>query len=66
MAEPEDMILPLLREMRAESAACHQEMRETFLSIDKRLAAIELGQADCLSAIFHSIAVKAAFLERRR
>jgi hypothetical protein len=65
MAEPEDMILPLLREMRPESAACFQEMRETFLSIDKRLAAIELSQADCLRAIVHSIAVKAAFLERR-
>jgi hypothetical protein len=58
MAEPEDMILPMLREMRAEIAVCHQEM-------DKRFDAIELAQADCLKAVFHSIAVKAAFLERR-
>ncbi|MEA2898900.1 MAG: hypothetical protein QOJ84_4515 [Bradyrhizobium sp.] len=65
MAEPEDMILPLLREMRAEIAICHQKMDEAFLSVDKRFAAIELAQADCLRAIFHSIAVKAAFLERR-
>jgi len=34
-------------------------------SVDRRLAAIELAQADCLRAVFHSIAVKAAFLERR-
>jgi hypothetical protein len=58
MAEPEDMILPMLREMRAEIAVCHQEM-------GKRFDAIELAQADCLKAVFHSIAVKAAFLERR-
>jgi hypothetical protein len=58
MAELEDMILPMLREMRAEIAVCHQEM-------DKRFDAIELVQADCLKAVFHSIAFKAAFLERR-
>ena len=65
MAEPKDIILPLLREMRPENAVGHQKMDEAFLSIDKRLTAIELAQADCLTAIFHSIAVKAAFLERR-
>jgi hypothetical protein len=58
MAEPEDMILLMLREMRAEIAVCHLEM-------DKRFDAIELAQADCLKAVIHSIAVKAAFLERR-
>ena len=65
MAEPEDMILSMLREMRAENAVGYQRMDEAFLSVDRRLAAIELAQADCLRAVFHSIAVKAAFLERR-
>jgi hypothetical protein len=65
MAEPECMILPMLREMRAETAACFQEMDKAFASIDKRFDAIELAQADCLKAVFHSINVKAAFLERR-
>ncbi len=58
MAEPEDMILRMLREMRVEIAVCHQEM-------DERFDAIELAQADCLKAVFRSSAVKAAFLERR-
>ena len=65
MAEPEDMILPLVCEMRAEIAACFQELDQAFLSIDKRFDAIELAHVDCLKAVFHSITVKAAFLERR-
>jgi hypothetical protein len=65
MAESEHIILPLRREMRAENAARHQEMSDICLSVDKPLAAIELVQADCLRALFHSIAVKGAFSERR-
>ncbi len=37
MAEPEDMILPMLREMRAENAARHDQSLEKFASIESRL-----------------------------
>jgi hypothetical protein len=44
MAEPEDMILPLLREMRAENAARHDQTLEKFTSIERRLDKIEATQ----------------------
>jgi hypothetical protein len=57
MAEPDDMILPLLREMRAENAAQHEqtrgEMREKFAIVDRRLDKLETtleGYRHALSA----------------
>ena len=44
MAEPADMIVPLLREMRAENAALHEETRELIKALDKRLGAVERAQ----------------------
>ena len=44
MAGPADMIVPLLREMRAENAALHEETRELIKALDKRLGAIERAQ----------------------
>jgi hypothetical protein len=37
MAEPTDMILPLLREMRAENTAQHQQTRADLAGVEKRL-----------------------------
>ncbi|WP_332695043.1 hypothetical protein [Bosea sp. (in: a-proteobacteria)] len=36
MAEPNDLILPLLREMRAESASFREEMRSEMADLKKR------------------------------
>ena len=44
MAEPLDMILPLLREMRAENATRHVE-------VIRRLEALELAQASFKQAL---------------
>lgn len=37
MAEPNDLILPMLREMRAESVAFREEMRSDMAELKKRL-----------------------------
>ena len=57
MADPIDMILPMLREMRAESAAQHDqtraEVREKFAIVDRRLDKLEAtltGYRHALSA----------------
>jgi hypothetical protein len=41
MAEPADMILPLLREMRAENASLHRDTRGLVGILDRRLGKIE-------------------------
>jgi hypothetical protein len=41
MAEPKDMIMPILIEMRAENAALHQQHTARFDLVDKRLTKIE-------------------------
>jgi hypothetical protein len=51
MAEPEDMILPLLREMRAENAARHDQTQEKFTSIERRLDKIEAAQLSFRQAL---------------
>jgi hypothetical protein len=47
MPEPIDMILPLLREMRAEIAAFRGETMGRFDVVDRRLATLEAIQASC-------------------
>lgn len=37
MAEPNDLILPMLREIRAESVAFREEMRSDMAELKKRL-----------------------------
>jgi hypothetical protein len=37
MAEPADMIVPLLREMRAENLSEHEKTRAMIALLDKRL-----------------------------
>jgi hypothetical protein len=51
MAEPEDMILPMLREMRAENAARHDQTLEKFTSIERRLDKIESAQLSFRQAL---------------
>jgi hypothetical protein len=44
MADPANMIVPLLREMRTENAALHQVTCDLIKALDKRLEAIEEAQ----------------------
>ncbi|MEM0898472.1 MAG: hypothetical protein AAGI92_00795 [Pseudomonadota bacterium] len=41
MAEPKDMIVPMLREMRAENSEFREEMKESVADIKERLDALE-------------------------
>ena len=41
MAEPEDMIMPMLREMRGEIGETRKEMHELFGGVDVRLERME-------------------------
>jgi hypothetical protein len=61
MADPIDMIVPLLREMRAENAALHEQTRALIQALDKRLGAVEAAQATCIGALNPSLS---AFEER--
>ena len=42
MAEPADMIVPLLREMRAENLTQHEQTRALITALDKRLGGMVL------------------------
>jgi len=66
MAEPADMIDPLLREMRAEIRATHADLHKMFDAMEDRFTSMEKTQAECLDIVLDSIAAKAAFLVRSR
>ena len=58
MAEPIDMIVPMLREMRAEmaatraeNAALHEQTRAMIRELDKRLGAVEAAQSSYRHAL---------------
>ena len=51
MAEPTDMIMPTLREMRAEIAARDEKTQVQLGAIDRRLGAIEAAQASFKQAL---------------
>ena len=51
MADPVDMIVPLLRDMRAENAALHEQTRELIKALDKRLGAVEGAQGSYRQAL---------------
>ena len=51
MADPVDMIVPMLREMRAENVALHQQTRELIAELDKRLGAVETAQKSYRAAL---------------
>jgi hypothetical protein len=51
MAQPDDMILPMLREMRAKNAARYDRSLEKFASIERRLDKIEEAQLSFRQAL---------------
>ena len=51
MADPADMIIPLLREMRAENAALHEHTREMIKALDRRLGAVDEAQTNYRHAL---------------
>jgi hypothetical protein len=66
MKEPKDMILPMLKEMRAEIRAGHDDLHKMFDAMEDRFTSTEKMQAECLDIVLDSIAAKAAFLVRSR
>ena len=51
MADPVDMIVPLLREMPAENAALHEQTRELIRALDTRLGGVEEAQKSYRQAL---------------
>jgi len=51
MAEPADMIVPLLREMRAENATLHQQTRSLIEALERREGKIEETQVSYRQAL---------------
>ena len=51
MAEPDDMIMPMLREMRAENASLHEQTRAMITALDRRIGAVEAAQASFKQAL---------------
>jgi hypothetical protein len=51
MAEPENIIVPLLREMRAEITDLRQEMNVRFSSVENRLTKIDEAQVSYRQAL---------------
>jgi len=51
MAEPADLILPMLREMRSEMAALRGENSQGFSAMDRRLPALEAAQVSFRQAL---------------
>ena len=44
MSDPADMIVPLLREIRAENLEQHEQTRALVMALDKRLGGVEDAQ----------------------
>ena len=55
MAEPIDLIIPMLREMRAENASMHEQTRALISALEKRmdgrLGAVETAQSSFKQAL---------------
>ena len=51
MAEASNLILPMLREMRAENASLHEQTRAVIAALDKRMGAVEAAQASFKQAL---------------
>ena len=51
MAEPSDLIIPMLRELRAENATLHEQTRVMIAALESRLGAIEKRQTSFKSAL---------------
>ena len=51
MTEPADMIVPMLREMRAENAGLHEQTRAMITELDRRLGGVEGAQKNIRAAL---------------
>ena len=51
MAEPGDMIMPMLREMRAENASLHEQTRALIAALDRRMGSVKAAQASFKQAL---------------
>ncbi len=51
MTDPADMIVPLLREMRAENPEQHEQTRALVRTLDKRLGGVEDAQKSFRQAL---------------
>jgi hypothetical protein len=51
MTDPADMIVPLLREMRAENLALHEQAQASFARLEKRLGGVEVAQTNFRQAL---------------
>ena len=51
MAEPADMIIPLLREIRSENLAEHERTRALIAAVDKKLGAVAEAQTSFRQAL---------------
>ena len=51
MADVNDMLLPLLREMRAENATMHERTQVLIAALDQRLGAVETAQVSYCQAL---------------
>src|ERR1700722_391029 len=51
MTDPEDMIVPLLREMRAENLTQHEQTRALVMMLDKRPGGVEGAQKSFRQAL---------------
>jgi hypothetical protein len=51
MAEPADMIIPMLPEMRAENAGLHEQTRAMIAELKKRLGGVEGAQKNIRAAL---------------
>lgn len=51
MTEPKDMIIPMLKEMRAETGDLRVEMKEEFAAVKKRLDTIDGRQKSFNNAL---------------
>jgi predicted RNA polymerase sigma factor len=51
MTDPADMIVPMLREMRAENLAQHERTQALIAALDKRLGGVEEAQKSYRQAL---------------
>jgi len=65
VAAPSDLILPMLREMRAEFAALHLEMRERFDEVDRKLEALAGRYLGLLALLAERRAAFSSWAERQ-
>ena len=51
MAEPVDLIIPMLREMRSENIAMHEHTQTLIAAREKRVGAVETAQVSYRAAL---------------